>query len=437
LPANRKNTLDQVYSLIANEEDARACTDITEEACREVPRNFFLILGSNVLTKLGDLLVSPKTVLAWLLSAIGAPALVAWLVPIRESGSMIPQMVIGAWVRQKPVRKWFWTLGSFGQAVSVGGMAASVWFMEGYAAGAGVIAALIVFSLARGFCSVSMKDVQGKCIPKKRRGRLSGLASTIGGTVTVLLTVVLFWDQGDPGLLFYTLLLLLAAGLWIIAGLLFSAVDEFAGETGGGGSALRQAVKSLTLLRDDPPFRHFVITRALLLCSALAAPYFVVLAQGANDSGWLLGIFLLASSLASSVSASIWGWMADDSSRKVMIRGALIASGACLTVGLVAWQFGESEWIGWFYPAGFFVLSIAHAGVRLGRKTYLVDMAGGNKRTDYTSVSNTVIGVLLLVVGGLTALVSMISEVAVILTLGLMGLAGAMSAVRLKDVTND
>ena len=437
MPANRKNTLDQVYSLIANEEDARACTDITEEACREVPRNFFLILGSNVLTKLGDLLVSPKTVLAWMLSAIGAPALVAWLVPIRESGSMIPQMVIGAWVRQKPVRKWFWTLGSFGQAVSVGGMAASIWFMEGYAAGAGVIAALILFSLARGFCSVSMKDVQGKCIPKKRRGRLSGLASTIGGTATVLLTVVLFWDQGDPGVLFYTLLLLLAAGLWIIAGLLFSAVDEFAGETGGGGSALRQAVKSLTLLRDDPPFRHFVITRALLLCSALAAPYFVVLAQGANDSGWLLGIFLLASSLASSVSASIWGWMADDSSRKVMIRGALIASGACLTVGLVAWQFGESEWIGWFYPAGFFVLSIAHAGVRLGRKTYLVDMAGGNKRTDYTSVSNTVIGVLLLVVGGLTALVSMISEVAVILTLGLMGLAGAMSAVRLKDVTND
>ena len=437
MPTNRKNTLDQVYSLIANEEDARACTDITEEACREVPRNFFLILGSNVLTKLGDLLVSPKTVLAWLLSAIGAPALVAWLVPIRESGSMIPQMVIGAWVRQKPVRKWFWTLGSFGQAVSVGGMAASVWFMEGYAAGAGVIAALIVFSLARGFCSVSMKDVQGKCIPKKRRGRLSGLASTIGGTATVLLTVVLFWDQGDPGVLFYTLLLLLAAGLWIIAGLLFSAVDEFAGETGGGGSALRQAFKSLTLLRDDPPFRHFVITRALLLCSALAAPYFVVLAQGANDSGWLLGIFLLASSLASSVSASIWGWMADDSSRKVMIRGALIASGACLTVGLVAWRFGDSTWIGWFYPAGFFVLSIAHAGVRLGRKTYLVDMAGGNKRTDYTSVSNTVIGVLLLVVGGLTALVSMISEVAVILTLGLMGLAGAMSAVRLKDVTND
>ena len=282
-----------------------------------------------------------------------------------------------------------------------------------------------------------MKDVQGKCIPKKRRGRLSGLASTIGGTATVILTVLLFWDRGDPGLLFYTLLLLLAACLWVIAGLLFASVEEYAGETSGGGNALGQAMKSLSLLRDDPPFRHFVITRALLLCSALAAPYFVVLAQNTNDSGLLLGVFLLASSLASSISATVWGYMADDSSRRVMIRGALIASGACPVVGGVAWTFGESEWVGWFYPAGFFVLSIAHAGVRLGRKTYLVDMAGGNKRTDYTSVSNTVIGVLLLATGGLTALVSMISDVAVILTLGAMGLAGAISATRLREVTED
>jgi hypothetical protein len=123
LPTPKNDATGRLYSLIANEEDARVCTDIPDEACREVPRNFFLILGSNVLTKLGDLLVSPKTVLAWLLSAIGAPALVAWLVPIRESGSMIPQMIIGAWVRQKPVRKWFWTLGSFGQAISVLDMA--------------------------------------------------------------------------------------------------------------------------------------------------------------------------------------------------------------------------------------------------------------------------------------------------------------------------
>lgn len=435
MPRKHKATFDQLYSLIANEEDARVCKDIPAEACQEVPRNFFLILFSNVLTKLGDLLISPKTVLAWLMSAVGAPALVAWLVPIRESGSMVPQMMIGAWIRRKAVRKWFWTLGSFGQAVSVMAMAASVWFLEGYAAGGGIIAALIVFSLARGFCSVAMKDVQGKCIPKTRRGRLSGLASTLGGTVTVILTALLFWDRGDPTMGFYSLLLLLAASLWIIAGLLFAGVEEYAGETSGGGNALAEAFHSLSLLRDDAPFRNFVITRALLLCSALASPYFVVLAQRESDIGWMLGVFVLASSLASSLSASFWGWAADTSSRRVMIRGAAIASGVCLVVGVLALVFGTGFGGAWFYPAAFFVLSIAHAGVRLGRKTYLVDMAGGNKRTDYTAVSNTVIGVLLLLTGGLTAAISLISDVAVIIVLGLMGLAGMISALRLEEVT--
>ncbi|MDY6798634.1 MAG: MFS transporter [Pseudomonadota bacterium] len=437
--SNSRNTpIDQLYSLIANEEDARVCKDIPPEACREVPRNFFLILASNVLTKLGDLLISPKTVLAWLVTAVGAPALVAWLVPIRESGSMVPQMVIGAWVRRRAVRKWFWTLGAFGQSASVMAMAGSVWYLEGYAAGGGIAGALVFFSLARGFCSVSMKDVQGKCIPKTRRGRLSGLATTIGGSATVALTALLFWDRGDPSLTFYTLLLLLAAVLWIIAGVLFASVDEYAGETGGGGNAINEAFNSLSLLRDDAPFRHFVITRALLLGSALAAPYFVVLAQQASDTGWMLGVFLLASSLASSLSASFWGWAADTSSRRVMIRGAAMASAVCLLVGGVnALVPGKGSGGAWFYPVAFFVLNIAHAGVRLGRKTYLIDMAGGNKRTDYTAVSNTVIGVLLLLTGGLTALISLVSEVAVVLVLGVMGLMGLFSALRLREVTGE
>lgn len=429
-----RDPADQLYALIANEEDARACTDISDSACREVPKNFFVILGSLVLTKLGDLLISPKTVLAWLLGAIGAPALVAWLVPIRESGSLIPQMVIGAWIRRKPVRKWFWVLGSYGQAACVAAMALSVWYLDGYAAGYGILAALVAFSLARGFCSVSMKDVQGKCVPKTRRGRLSGLASTLGGGLTVALTVVLFWDRGEPELTFYVLLLGLATALWLVAGTLFATAEEEPGETGGGGNALAEAFKSLSLLRDDAPFRQFVITRALLLCSALAAPYFVLLAQQQSDTGWLLASFLLASSLASSISASVWGWMADRSSRQVMIRGAAIASGTCLIIGTLNVVQSTAVASAWFYPLAFFVLSIAHAGVRLGRKTYLVDMAGGNKRTDYTAVSNTVIGVLLLVAGGLSALASLISNGAVIVFLGLMGLAGTLSALRLREV---
>ena len=46
-----------------------------------------------------------------------------------------------------------------------------------------------------------------------------------------------------------------------------------------------------------------------------------------------------------------------------------------------------------------------HGGARLGRKIYLVDMSGGENRAAYVAVSNTVIGLLMLV-GGLVGLVS-------------------------------
>lgn len=70
------------------------CTDISEKACREVPGNFFRIIVANMLTKVGALLISPNTVLAWLICGRtrGARGVL-----IRESGSLIPQLVIGAW----------------------------------------------------------------------------------------------------------------------------------------------------------------------------------------------------------------------------------------------------------------------------------------------------------------------------------------------------
>ena len=435
--SSQPNRADRLYALVANEEDARACKDISDRACREVPKNFFLILGSLVLTKLGDLLISPKTVLAWLMGAVGAPsALVAWLVPIRESGSMLPQLAIGAWVRNHEQRAGFWVLGSVLQGICVMGMALAVWLLQGMPAGLAILGLLILFSLSRGLCSVAMKDVQGKCIPKARRGRLTGLASTFAGTITAILALLLFHDR-DPDKLFYTLLLIAGGALWLAAAALFANVEEDPGESGGGENALRQAWASLSLLRDDAPFRHFVITRALLLCSALSAPFFVLLAQQANPDALLLGAFLLSSALASSLSATIWGYMADRSSRQVMILAAALSSAISLIVGVGAWWLESLESLFWLIPVAYFILSVAHAGVRVGRKTYLVDMAGGNKRTDYVSVSNTVIGMLLLVIGGISAAASIVSLEAAIILLGMMGAAGAISAISLREVEQD
>ena len=65
--------LEKLYKFLNNEKEKRTCKDITEDACKHVPKNYFIILLSNVFTKLGDTLSNPKTVLTWLMSYVNAP----------------------------------------------------------------------------------------------------------------------------------------------------------------------------------------------------------------------------------------------------------------------------------------------------------------------------------------------------------------------------
>lgn len=436
-PVVRPSRVDTIYQAIVSEEDARVCTDISDEACRYVPRNFSLLAIAQTLSNLGDHLANAKTVLAWLLGFVGAPAaLAALLVPIRESGSLVPQLFIAGFVRRLPRRKFVWVVGSFLQALAVLGIGLVAGTQRGLVAGWLILGLLVVFALSRGLCSVASKDVLGKTIPKTRRGRLSGLGATISGIAAVLLGFYIGTFQAESNAVrFYVALLIAATLLWLLAGLVYASVREFAGETDGGRFAFSEALGRLDLLRSDRTFRRFVITRALLLCSALSAPYYVVLAQQQHGTDLkTLGWFILANALATSLSAAVWGVMADVSSRRVLLRAS---TGAAL-LGLVVFALATVETplrhAGWTYAAAFFLLSIAHSGIRLGRKTYIIDMASGNRRTDYVAVSNTVIGTILLLAGLLAPLALVISPAGIILLLSICGLIGVVTGATLPEV---
>lgn len=430
---------DDLHQKLFNEEDARACKDIDSDACREVPGNFWRLIISQGLTKLGDAVTNPKIVLPALLTLVGAPFyLIGLLVPIRESGSLIPQLAIAGYVRKMAIRKWAWVAGSVIQGICVMAMAITVHMFEGAMAGWMVIALLVLFSLARGFCSVASKDVLGKTIPKPQRGRLNGWSSSLAGLVTIAAGLGLFSFVDDENMMTYSLFLALGGMLWWIAAMLYSRVDEYEGATDGGKNAFTEALKKVRLLAEDKQFRRFVITRSLLLCSALSAPYYVLLAnQQTENLGLAMASFVVISGLASLLSAPFWGMFADRSSRQVMIVAACITSSLGLVVIILNGYTPDVIAHPLMLPILYFFLTIAHEGVRLGRKTYLVNMAGGNKRTDYVAVSNTVIGFVLLGMGGVTALLSQWGIIPVIGVLSLLGVLGAYMAMSLPDVEKD
>lgn len=432
-----KSKYETIYEKMMNEEDARVCKAIDEKACNVVPGNFFITLISYFFNKLADSVANMKVIIPWIMESLNVPLfLISFLVPLKESGALLPQLLIAAYVRKLPIRKYVWSLGALLQAFSMIGIGLVAWNMQGLNAGIAIISLIVVLSLARGLSSVAAKDVIGKTIPKTRRGSLNGYSGSLAGLIIIGLGIYFLVVGEKPfSPQNFGILLFLAGFFWIIAAVVYSRIEEFEGETDGGGNAISVALKKLTLLKTDKNFRLFVITRALFLCSVLSAPFFVILAQQhSQSSNYLLGLFILASGLADFSSSIIWGKLSDISSKRAMIIGATISTLLGFLVFVLNTFFENIFSIIWIMPLIYFILTVGYQGIRIGRKTYLVDLAGGNKRTDYVAVSNTVIGVVLLFTGFIGVLSSIMGLSGIILLLSIIGFIGIILAYKLPEI---
>lgn len=404
-------------------------------ASRAVPRNFFLLLASYVAMKFGDVLSNPKTVLAWLVTAVGAPAAMAgWLVPIRESGALIPQLWLSPWVARMPRRKWLWVAAALAQGLAIAAIAVTALKLSWTAAGLCIGAALAGFALARSLASLATKDVVAKTIPLGQRGQLSGLSTGLAGCAGLVggLSMLIFGRvQNDVRAL--VTILLAAGALWGLAAAAYALIRE---PSSGRPGAYRERSlpRRLGLLRSDAIFRDFVLTRTLLLATALMTPYVVVLGHREIGSGlYVLGAFIVADGVGAMVGAPLWGRLADLSSKRVLRLAGALAGAAGMAAAGASMAFSGTEASAWFLPLAYLALAIAHAGVRVGRSTYLVDFASDGNRTDYVAVSNTVVGVLLLGVGALGLLEVWLTLPGVLALLAGLALAGAAYAGRLPE----
>lgn len=428
--------------------DPAAEHELPEPVERDVPANALRLVGATALQSTGDQVVNASTVLPWLFHALGVPAALAGLlVPIRESGSMLPQALLLPAVLRVRRRKWVFVAGALVQAAMVAAMALVAAVGRGLAAGVLILLALAVFSLGRSLCSMASKDVQGRTVPKGERGQINGLSTTASGIVAITLGLVLrLVVGGDLSTAQLAWLLAGGAAMWLLAALVFARVREPAGtdrpredEGDDGPPSPGWLATTVALLRDDAPFRRFVIVRSLLLVSALSPPFVVSLAV-TSGAGALSGLggFVIASGLSALVGGPVFGRFADHSSRTLMAVGAAVASAVLVALvvltGLPGFD-GETVWGAAAFVATYFVLTLVHTGVRVGRKTYVVDMAKGDQRTEYVAVSNSAMGVILLAAGGVSSALSVWGVEWALVFLAGLGLLGVVAATRLPDVS--
>jgi MFS family permease len=428
----------RLYDLATGDEDARLCRDIPEDQCREQPKSFLYQVLAQTLSKTGDVLADTKVVLPWLMGVVGAPTyLIGLLVPIRESLALIPQILVGGVIRRFPVRKGFWTVSSLveGLCIVLMGLAAAMG-LGGAVAGWTIVGLLVVFSLARGVASIAAKDTLGKTVSKGRRGRVSGYAATGSGLIATIvgLYLALSPEHARPEWLLNAMII--AAGLcWFLAAASFSMITEYPGATMGGRGIRDLVHGQVLLLVKDPELQKFLVARALMISTALVGPVYVTLAQRTTGQtldglGWLV----IASGLAGAVSSSFWGILSDRSSRLTMAAASGLAGVLGLGVLIVIHVVPRlADGIA-FFAAILFVLGIAHAGVRIGRKTHVVDLAGGDRKAEYVALSNTIIGVLLLVMGAFVSVILGFGLEAGVAALSALAILGAAMALTMKSV---
>ena len=384
---------------------------------------FTRLLSISTLTQLADEIVSAKIVLPWILLSLNAPLwMLALIVPIKESGALLPQWSVQKILAATYSTATIWRTGMFMQGGALLAIVVVMWWLmpTSFAAYA-VLLAVVVLSLGRALCSFTIKDIQAHNVAKGRRGKLIGAGGSASGLVTILVALLLWQyslasavvgtetpQQTVLSMLVIAGTLCYAVGLWLSRSLSMPEQmkpeptkpqrmqpDPTKPETvTSGAMASSSSVSLWQYFRLESDLRELIISRVLMMHGAIVLPLMVLLIAERYVGISSLAFVMLASAIASFVSSYIWGWFSDYSARTTL---AIAAAGCMLSLAwlLTPWGLANLYAAG----AGFLLMNLCYSGIRTARKTYLIDMVSASKRQRYVAAGNTIVGCVLLLLG--------------------------------------
>jgi MFS family permease len=390
-------------------------------------KNFIINVINGTLTKLGDQLVSPQLVLTWLLEALGVSAsIIGALVPVRKSFALVPQLIVSGRMRTAKIRKYFWMTGAIAFGVFIGLIAPAVsLFSESSNIGWIVLGLLSLASLSRGVSSIAFKEVVGKTISSGKRGRLLALRATSGGLLALLAGILLRYYLGsEQAIMPFYYLIGAGALVWVLGGLLVGLIKEEESAPDEARYPLDEIKAGYKLLKENKGLRRFVWVRCLFIIVQLSTPFYVLYARQyiSQDFG-NLAFFVIIVNLAKVLSSPLWGRFSDRSSR----TGMMLGGGLAVLVGILA--FGVDllppNYQNVYVLGGLLLLlGFSQSGIRLGRKTYLLDVSPEDERPLFAAVTNLIVGTLTFLSGGLGIIVDIFNVQVLILFITIIPIFG-------------
>ncbi len=373
---------------------ARSDAEIEALVERHYRWNFRVNLVQGILWWLGVSFLSSSTIIPLFISKLtdstwplGLAAMLA------QGGWYLPQLFAANWTERLPRRK--------PAAISLGFLLELVptWLLviPAVLAGRWAILALALFLvfyalryLGGGAAGPAWQDLIARVIPVERRGGFWGLTSSLGTISGVAASALSAWLlMTYPFPTSFVLILALAAAVSTVSWFFLFPVRELARPVPEPRRSQRQFFAGLPrLLRQDEPFRRFLLARGLLALAGMGLGFVTVAAVrrwGVADG--TVGIYTAVLMAGQGVGSLAFGLLADRRGHKLSLEWA---AGLYAVAFALVWLAADARW----YYLVFALLGAGQGAQLVSGILVVMEYGEPQRRPTYIGIASTTIGLV-------------------------------------------
>ncbi len=377
----------------------------------EVRRSFALGVFNGTAFRFAETLIDPPLILTWFVSQLTSSNLLIGLVaPMGNAGWFLPQIFVSTRIQRMERKMPSYTLAAVIRTIAWVLLAAAVWLVDDpRLLLVGFFALYAIARLSAGLAGLTFFDVVAKTIPARRRGSFFAWRQLLGGLLGLGGGWIVKMLLNHPALPFprgHAVLFLLYCAVMVPALAAFALIREPPGpvvaEPVTLGEQLRRAGR---LWRTDRVYRRYIAARLSLAMANIALPFYGIYAKnvlGAPEG--MVGIYVVARVGALLLSNLLWGRLSDRRGNRLVMRLVSLGSGlaalsALALVGMMGLLRPQGAWLPYLALPLFFLDGAMLPAQILSGSNFLLELVPGAERPLYLGLSNTLMGVVVLISG--------------------------------------
>jgi MFS family permease len=380
-------------------------------SAREARRSFALGVFNGAAFRLAETLIDPPLVLTWFVSQLTPSNLLAGLVaPLGNAGWFLPQIFVSARVQRMERKMPSYIVAAVIRTIAWLLLAAAVWVVDDPQVL--LVSFFVLYAVARlsaGPAGLAFFDVVAKTIPSRRRGSFFGWRQLLGGLLGLGGGWVVKTILNHPAIPFprgHAVLFVLYCVFMVLGLASFIAIRE------PPGAAVRATVtigeqlqRAGRLLRANKVYARHLSARMALVLAGIALPFYGIYAKnvlGAPDG--MVGLYVAVRIGAQLLFNLPWGRLSDHRGNRLAMQLLSLGSGATalLALALVASvELGHlrGTWLPYLALPLFFLDGAIRPAQVLAGSNFLLELVPEAQRTIYLGLSNTVLGIFVLISG--------------------------------------